>query len=565
MKIAVYTSCALNYYAKARSLADSIARNSPDTVVALVLCDVMPKDFDPLNEGFAHFWTPSDLGYDEGWIFEHNIMELCTGVNGRALQRLMRDEPDCDLYVYLDPDVYVYNPLSLVMEYMGDASIGLVPHILKTEETEAGVRLTEMSVTEHGIYNLGHLFVRPDDNGRALAAWWAARLDKYCFDDKQIGLFTDQRWMDLVPATFDNVKVLRVPNLDVASWNVFGRRIWQKTPGDETAFMVDDYPLITYHFSGTGPTGTHRRIRDIFDPSNGALAEIERLYEASIGGNGQAMLERIAPAYDFFDDGRPVVASMRKLYRRQPDLQAQFPNPYRISGKGFRGWYQNNRAEAADYLHLDKVRIRRAFDELFDEKHYLATYPDVREAIAAGDYDSALDHYVRIGSDLLYNPHPEFNAEHYWDGAKYLDAYRRRNPTRSVETTLLWHYLETGLPNRIEPVEGFDTVTYLKARPALRKRFRKGDLSVPLVHYFAVGLSKQRQAEDAADDEAANEHGGTKAKVAAKVADAAPAPVVPAAPAPAAAKPAAAVAKRSLARRALGKVKRTLKNISQGK
>src|SRR3546814_12289571 len=80
--------------------------------------------------------------------------------------------------------------------------------------------MTEMSVTEHGIYNLGHLFVRPDENGRALSRWWADRLDKYCFDDKTIGLFTDQRWMDLVPATFEGVKILRVPNMDVASWNI---------------------------------------------------------------------------------------------------------------------------------------------------------------------------------------------------------------------------------------------------------------------------------------------------------------------------------------------------------
>src|SRR3546814_11023778 len=76
------------------------------------------------------------------------------------------------------------------------SSIGLVPHILTVETTDIGVQMTEMSVTEHGIYNLGHLFVRPDENGRALARWWADRLDKYCFDDKTIGLFTDQRWID---------------------------------------------------------------------------------------------------------------------------------------------------------------------------------------------------------------------------------------------------------------------------------------------------------------------------------------------------------------------------------
>src|SRR3546814_5903340 len=86
-----------------------------------------------------------------------------------------------------------------------------------------------MSVTEHGIYNLGHLFVRPDENGRALARWWADRLDKYCFDDNTIGLFTDQRWMDLVPANFVCFKILRVPNMYVDSWNIGGRKSEEPT------------------------------------------------------------------------------------------------------------------------------------------------------------------------------------------------------------------------------------------------------------------------------------------------------------------------------------------------
>src|SRR3546814_5530586 len=97
----------------------------------------------------------------------------------------MQDESDADLFVYLDPDVYVYNDLAAADGYLGDSSIGLVPHILTVETTDIGVQMTEMSVTEHGIYNLGHLFVRPDENGRALARWWADRLDKYCFRSEE--------------------------------------------------------------------------------------------------------------------------------------------------------------------------------------------------------------------------------------------------------------------------------------------------------------------------------------------------------------------------------------------
>src|SRR3546814_20040146 len=68
-------------------------------------------------------WQPHDLGYSRAWVFQHNVMELCTGVKGRALQRLMQDESDADLFVYLDPDVYVYNDLAAADGYLGDSSI----------------------------------------------------------------------------------------------------------------------------------------------------------------------------------------------------------------------------------------------------------------------------------------------------------------------------------------------------------------------------------------------------------------------------------------------------------
>ena len=103
MKIAVYTSCAINYYAKARALLESIKLNSPNSTLTLCLCDELSHDCDPLSDGFDRLWFPSDLGYDENWVFQHNIMELCTGVKGRALVRLMQDEPDADLFIYLDP------------------------------------------------------------------------------------------------------------------------------------------------------------------------------------------------------------------------------------------------------------------------------------------------------------------------------------------------------------------------------------------------------------------------------------------------------------------------------
>lgn len=501
MKIAIYTSCALNYYAKAKALVQSAQRNSPGATVTLCLCDMLPDSIDPSADGFARFWTPLDLGYEAGWIFEHNVMELCTAVKGRALLELMKAEPDADLYVYLDPDVYIYNDLSVVLNYLDGASIGLVPHILAVETTDIGVRMTEMSVTEHGIYNLGHLFVRGDENGRALASWWKDRLDRYCFDDRQFGLFTDQRWMDLVPAVFEGVRILRQTNLDVASWNLTGRRIWMELPPDyakgdlvdERQFRVDDLPLLTYHFSGTGPSGTHRRVREIFDPTNSAIAEIERRYEAAIGANGQSIFEHVPPAYDLFDDGSSVLAEMRKLYRHHKDLQEHFPDPYLTAkSKSYLEWIRQNRPTLGNVAVLP-LRRMQAFDELFDEAYYLKRYPDAAAAIREGRYNSGKEHYICLGSKLFYDPNEFFVSRYYFSKVSDRDRHILRDRRQGIEGTMLWHYLVSGLPNGFEPIEFFDSSWYLQRYPDVANAFKSGGLGTPLRHFLLWGSAENRQ------------------------------------------------------------------------
>ena len=122
--------------------------------------------------------------------------------------------------------------------------------------------------------------VRIQDGEYRFIAVSYTHLDVYKRQDKDHGLFTDQRWCDLVPAIFDKVKILKQPNLDVASWNIYGRNLEKSSANDMSSILIDGYPLLTYHYSGTGPTGVHRYVRDIMRPTSGVAAELERHYEA---------------------------------------------------------------------------------------------------------------------------------------------------------------------------------------------------------------------------------------------------------------------------------------------
>ena len=494
MLLSVYTSCSINYLPKARVLADSLRRHHADAKITLLLNDVVPSWLDLAAEPFDRIWQPNDLGYDLAWVFQHNVMELCTAVKGRALVRLLEID-QVDFHVYFDPDVYVYRPLDPIADYMGDAQIGLVPHITKPEDTEIGIHLTELSVMDHGTYNLGHLIIRDGPHARAFSKWWADRLDRYCFDDKDYGLFTDQRWCDAVPALFDKVQILRQPNIDLASWNVSGRRVKQTLDAGDACFVVDDYPLLTYHFSGTGPSGKHRWVREIFAPTNGALAAIERRYEAAIEGRQQSMLEDWAPGFDFFDNGAPISAKVRQLYRKHPELQARFPDPYRVNNQGcLLNWLRKRRPELVSGIHLSAEQTDRAFTDLFDPEFYLNRYALARRDVTQrGLFESALDHYIHIGSRLLFDPNPYFISSYYYECAGKLEgASLRQLASPQKEHTLLWHYLTVGLPNGVEPVDRFDSNWYLSTYSDVLSVYSDGSLSCPLVHFVTFGDKEHR-------------------------------------------------------------------------
>jgi len=493
MKLCVYTSCSINYLPKARVLADSLKRHHPDAVIIICLNDVIPSWLHLADEPFDYVWQPKDLGFTETWVFMHNVMEICTAVKGRALSKILH-EFSADLYLYLDPDVVVYGELSPMSDYLGAAEIGLVPHITKPETTDIGIQLTELSVVAHGTYNLGHLIIRAGNNATAFAEWWDARLEKYCYDDKEYGLFTDQRWCDLVPALFDNVRILRQPNLDVASWNIFGRTVSHAEPGGKYPYIIDGFPLLTYHFSGTGPAGTHRRIREIFAPGSGAIAEIERTYEDDIAARGQGSLEKFPYGGDFYQNGEMITPEARRIYRKNFQLQKAFPQPYSTAEGSYYKWLSREKPTTVSVISLSSGQISAAFNEIFDEKYYLSRYPEVRTMVDRGECIDALDHYVRLGSVLLYDPNALFVSSYYYERAHKLNGLSiRAFSAPRKENTLLWHYLSVGISCGVEPVQYFNSVEYLLINDDVALEFRLQNISCPLSHFILHGDREGRR------------------------------------------------------------------------
>ena len=350
-----YTSITSNYLPKARVLANSVKGLDAQVQFHLVLSDVAPVGFNLADEPFDSVIYAEQLVTENfaPWAFGHSVVELCTAVKGAALQYIFAQHSAEQVY-YFDPDIVVFGRLDELRETLGGASVVLTPHLTDPERTDRGILDNEMSALRHGIFNLGFVGVRNTTEGRRFADWWALRLSRYCHDDLERGIFTDQKWVDLVPCFFDEVMVLRSPAFNVATWNISNR---EATGSMAQGVLINGEPLGFYHFSGFD-SGDQATMLEIYGADNAVLRELRQWYIEECEKHGQSAMGNLAARYDFFSNGERIGRGYRVLYRQREDLQMAYPNPLLVEGSNcYKAWYD---AHPEEQLPVGKVKISPA-------------------------------------------------------------------------------------------------------------------------------------------------------------------------------------------------------------
>jgi len=335
--IACFTSFTYAYLAKARVLARSLRRLHPDWSLLALLTDHPPAGLAPdALADFDQVMEAAELGIPgfPGWIFKHDVVEACTAVKATMLRRLL--EQGAAKVIYLDPDIAAFAPLDPLIDRLDAASIVLTPHQTTPDRGEEAVRDNEGGSMRYGIYNLGFIGVRNDATGRAFAAWWEERLLAACYDAPEQGIFTDQKYCDLVPGLFAGVHVERDPGCNVASWNIAHRPVRITPSGEVTA---GGRLLRFYHFTkiglagqrGPGDVMTERYAGDNFE-----VHELVAWYRREVGAATLPAAELHPWHYGRFGDGTAIPRGARLLWRNRADLRRAFPDPF--DPGGLRAW-----------------------------------------------------------------------------------------------------------------------------------------------------------------------------------------------------------------------------------
>lgn len=150
---------------------------------------------------------------------------------------ILRNYPEVDVITYLDADLFFFSEPFPIYEELGDNSILIVGHRFPPH-----LKRLEL----FGIYNVGFLSFRRDNNGLQCLNWWRRRCIEWCYDRAEDGRFADQKYLDDWPTRFQRVVVLQHKGAGLAPWNVdnYSLRL------QNGQVMVDSQPLVFFHFHG---------------------------------------------------------------------------------------------------------------------------------------------------------------------------------------------------------------------------------------------------------------------------------------------------------------------------
>lgn len=274
MTLQIFTSANLAYAPQVAVLLESVRRFEPSAQMVLVLVDDIPTDgsYEIFLKSFNQVITSRDLLGDahDSWMKPYSIVEACTSVKGPALELLLKQG---NKVIYLDPDTMLFAPLTTFVEQLSQCSILLTPHHLRPTETIDPHFADEVDSLLYGVFNFGVLGARATPQGQEFARWWSERLSRFSIDDPSRGLFTDQKWGNLVPIFFTETAIHREAGMNIASWNLHRRPITLDSAGN---YLVDGSPLVLYHFSKITNVGYTASLSKL--PDNPLAADLIRFY-----------------------------------------------------------------------------------------------------------------------------------------------------------------------------------------------------------------------------------------------------------------------------------------------
>ena len=217
-QVAAATIAAKRHLSLARVLATSFREYHPDIPFFVILADEVDGYFDPAQEPFE-LVRLSEVGLPNfpRVLFQYRQQELTYAATPYVLAHLL--DRGFGSVCFFKQESLVLGGLTSVLGSVSEHSITLTPHLL-APLAGADRHERELNILQSGVYNVGFLGVSGSATARTFLSWWQDRVYRHCRHRVPQGMHYEQRWLDLVPAFFEDFHVVRDPGFNVGHWNL---------------------------------------------------------------------------------------------------------------------------------------------------------------------------------------------------------------------------------------------------------------------------------------------------------------------------------------------------------
>ena len=342
---AVFTICAKNYLAKARTLGDSLREIHSDVSFFIFIADEIDGYINPTKEIFRLI-EAKELGIPgmQEMAFKYDVVEFCCAIKPFCFDYLFQRQ--YEKVIYFDPDIFIYSNLDSIYQLLDENFMVLTPHV--TALSEAVERaIVENEFIYVGSFNLGFIALKSSSETILFLHWWQVRLLNYGFADRQDAQHVDQKWIDLVPSLFEKgVHISRNMGHNVAFWNFSERPLTVV----ENVYYVGDQRLVFFHFASQLSKRAYAQVqmrsyKSIFDA-----------YESYLTKNGRDGCAYFPYKYANYNNGVSIFSFQRRLYRKLLEIRPILTDPFSTAPGSFYELLRINRLIITDTKKSSYIR-----------------------------------------------------------------------------------------------------------------------------------------------------------------------------------------------------------------
>lgn len=271
-----YTFCTIitkNFLYQALCLFDSLQKIDPKVKMTILVVDEDNFETFDSPEGICFLSLNKVRNTDHASeiiqnYFPRNLDALRWSLKPVLMNYLVQTKGYSKVLA-VDSDLYFFNDFSFLLDELDRCNLILSPHWRSKDPLRDNPNF-HLHFTE-GLFNGG--FVGVTNNSISFLNWWSQSCAYKCEDNKEQGLYVDQKYLDAAPVFFDKVGIIRHKGCNVANWNM---KECQRNVMDNGEVLINKvYPIIFIHF-------TNSTIKGILSPEDSLLSEHLNLFLKNI-------------------------------------------------------------------------------------------------------------------------------------------------------------------------------------------------------------------------------------------------------------------------------------------